>query len=154
MDISGKVQELYRQIVLALQGELKKLCYLGPVGIDAFVYRTIEGGCRLKPVVEINPRYTMGRLTLELMNHVAPGSSGLFRLINRKLVNCDGFDNFASWAQALCERRPVRLEGEPVPKIREGAVCLTDPEHAQVCLAVFQVAKNPISFRRDFTLTK
>jgi len=142
LDISGQVREFYGHIILELQGELNKLGYLGPVGIDAFVYQTMEGNYRLKPVVEINPRYTMGRLTIELMKHVAPGSSGFFRLINGKSIKRDGFVDFGRWAQVLCKRLPVRLEGEPVPKIREGSVCLTDPEHAQVCLAVFQVGKS------------
>ena len=31
------------------------------------------------------------------------------------------------------QRFPLRLEGEPVAKIREGALCLNDPAQAQVC---------------------
>jgi hypothetical protein len=37
------------------------------------------------------------------------------------------------------EKFPPQLEGEPVPKIREGAICLNDPARTQVCLATFQV---------------
>ncbi len=40
----------------------------------------------------------------------------------------------------LRERVPLRLEGEPVPKIRQGALCLNDPGQAQVCLATFEVS--------------
>jgi len=38
------------------------------------------------------------------------------------------------------------LEGEPVPKIGEGILCLNDPAQAQVCLATFQVSRtlNPL----------
>ncbi len=48
-----------------------KYGYVGPLGIDAFLYRDRMGSLRLKPVVEINPRYTMGRVALELtrFNH-------------------------------------------------------------------------------------
>ncbi len=45
---------------------LGKHHYTGPVGMDAFLYQDREGAVRWKPVVEINPRYTMGRVTLEL----------------------------------------------------------------------------------------
>jgi uncharacterized ferritin-like protein (DUF455 family) len=138
-DISRKVLSLYSEIVLVLEEELRKARYLGPLGIDAFVYRTPEGECRLKPIVEINPRYTMGRLTLELMKNVAPGRAGTFRLINCKIVKSDGFDNFPSWARVASERFPLRLEGEPIPKLTEGIVCLNDPERARVCMAVFEV---------------
>ncbi|MBK1828350.1 DUF455 family protein [Haloferula rosea] len=39
--------------------------YRGPLGVDAFLYRDEKGGIRLKPVVEVNPRYTMGRVAVE-----------------------------------------------------------------------------------------
>jgi len=133
------ILSLYSQISLVLEEELQKVGYRGPVGIDAFVYRTVEGECRLKPIVEINPRFTMGRLTLELMHNLAPGKMGTFRLISRKLVLSEGFDTFSLWAQAAAERLPPRREGEPVPKLTQGFVCLNDPERAKVCLAVFEV---------------
>lgn len=40
--------------------------YLGPAGIDAFLWQDHEGQLRLRPCVEINPRYTMGRIALEI----------------------------------------------------------------------------------------
>ena len=145
-DISGRLQRLYDDILSLLEAELQCAGFVGPVGIDAFVYRTPEGGCRLKPVVEINPRYTMGRLTLELMKHTCPGSCGLFRLVSRAQARAEGFADFAGYASSLSERVPLRLQGEPVPKIREGALCLNDPAQAQVCLATFQVSRtlNPL----------
>jgi hypothetical protein len=36
----------------------------------------------------------------------------------------------------------LRPEGEPVTKIREGAICLNEPKQAQVCLVTFQVSRN------------
>jgi hypothetical protein len=140
-DISGLVQRLYGDIFSLLEAELQSVGFVGPVGIDAFVYRTTQGGCRLKPVVEINPRYTMGRLTLELMKQTCPGSCSLFRLVSRAQARAEGFADFAAYARSLSERFPLRLQGEPVPKIREGALCLNDPEQAQVCLATFRVSR-------------
>ena len=40
----------------ALEPRLRDVGFLGPLGIDAFVYRDATGRARLKPVVEINPR--------------------------------------------------------------------------------------------------
>ena len=40
--------------------------YHGPVGVDALTCRDRAGRLRLKPVVEINPRWTMGRVAVEL----------------------------------------------------------------------------------------
>lgn len=145
-DISARLQRLYDDILSLLEAELQRASFVGPVGIDAFVYRTPEGGCRLKPVVEINPRYTMGRLTLELMKHTCPGNCGLFRLVSRAQARAEGFADFAGYAGSLSERFPLRLEGEPVAKIREGILCLNDPAQAQVCLATFRVSRrlNPL----------
>jgi len=140
-DIAARLHRLYGDIRLLLEDELRRAGYLGPVGLDCFVYRAAQGECRLKPVVEINPRYTMGRLTLSLMKQTSPGSHGLFRLVNRAILRAEGFDNFADYARALANRFPLALEGEPVRKIREGALCLNDPARAQVCLAVFQVSR-------------
>ena len=113
------------------------------MGIDAFVYRAADGQARLKPVVEINPRYTMGRLTLELMRSSAPGGHGELRLINRAAIRDQGFSDFRTFLHALREQRPLRFEGAPVPKIYEGMVCLNDPERAQACLAIFTVSRTP-----------
>ena len=112
----------------------------GPVGLDAFVYRAEDGLCRLEAIVEMNPRYTMGRLTVELMKHAAPGSRGLFQaFVSLKQALAEGFTDFAACARSLSERFPIHLKGEPSPRIGEGAICLNDPAQAQVCLAVFHV---------------
>ncbi len=144
-DISGKLQRFYVEVFSLLETKLRDAGFRGPIGIDAFVYRTSTGDLRIKPIVEINPRYTMGRLTLEVMKHACPGSSGTFRLVNAAQLRAAGFVDFPSYARSLTERFPLRLEGEPVAKIREGARCLNEPAHAQVCLATFQVSRaNPL----------
>jgi uncharacterized ferritin-like protein (DUF455 family) len=143
-DIVARLHYLYEQIFSLLEVELRRAGFLGPIGIDAFVYRTSQGECRLKPIVEINPRYTMGRLTVELMKHTAPGSCGMFRIESRVTLKNEGFESFATYAAALRKEHPLRLEGEPVPRIREGALCLNDPIQAQACLAAFRVSRSAI----------
>ena len=139
-DISGALLEFYQTIFEKLEAELRAVDFTGPLGIDAFVYRDADGAVKLKPIVEINPRYTMGRVTLELMKHAAPGRHGLFRLLTRSMARAEGGEDFPTFARLLHERSPLELEGEPVPKISAGAVCLNDPAQAQVCLATFQVS--------------
>ena len=138
---AGTLHRLFEELRAQLETELCRTTYRGPLGIDAFVYRDATGSCRLKPVVEINPRHTMGRLTLELMRQTCPGSHGRFRLVNRAALKAEGFADFAAYARSLNERFPLHLEGEPVPRIREGAVCLNDPAAVQVCLATFHVGR-------------
>ncbi|MEN9776703.1 MAG: hypothetical protein RJB04_458, partial [Verrucomicrobiota bacterium] len=89
-DAPGLIRRVYDGVARALEPRLASVGFRGPLGIDALVYATAEGP-RLKPVVEVNPRHTMGRLTLELMRVVAPGSHGLFRLVNRAQLKAGEF---------------------------------------------------------------
>ena len=136
-DISQRLLEVFGDIFSALEAELRAVDFTGPLGIDAFVYRAADGALKLKPVVEINPRYTMGRVLVELMRQTCQNTFGTFRLVNAAQLRAEGFADFPGFAQALAEQYPVQREGEPVPHIRRGAVCLNDPATAQVCLAVF-----------------
>lgn len=140
-DIFLRVHHLYENVMAALEKELRQVGFLGPLGIDAFVYRTPDGLPRLKPVVEINPRYTMGRLTVELMRQAAPGSEGLFRLVSVTQLRGQGFQDFTGYARFLLKSAPLILEGHPEPRIREGVICLNDPEQVRVCLATFHVGR-------------
>ena len=141
--VQSAIHELYRNVAELLAEELCARGFLGPLGLDAFVYRAGDGSWRLKPIVEINPRYTMGRVTLELMRYVCPGSYGRFRLMTRERARAgeDGGSggDLAGYAQALARTQPLCCSGEPVPKIRQGAVCLNDPASVQRYLAVFEV---------------
>ena len=141
-DISRRLLALYAEIFALLETELRAVDFLGPLGIDAFVYRDATGAPRVKPIVEINPRYTMGRVLVELMRQTCQGSCGWFRLVNRAALRGEGCADFASYAQKLHEQFPLRLEGESAPRIHEGVVCLNDPARAQVCLAVFQATRD------------
>lgn len=129
-------------ILRELELELRRVGFLGPIGIDALIYRGGGGETRVKPVVEINPRYTMGRVMLELRRRFAVGSSGVFRLLSLAQVREAGYADFAAYTGSLKERCPLRvLEGEG-GGIVGGAVCLNDPERARVCLAVLEVGES------------
>jgi uncharacterized ferritin-like protein (DUF455 family) len=141
VDISSRLLEIYGEIFTALEAELHQVDFTGPIGIDAFVYRDGGGTVKLKPVVEINPRYTMGRVLVELMRHTFQNSFGAFRLVNAAQLRAGGFENFADCAAAWQKKFPLQFEGEPLPRIRSGALCLNDPAIAQVCLAMFQVSR-------------
>lgn len=49
-----------------LKALLREHDFIGPIGVDSFFYRDLSGSVRWKPVVEMNPRYTMGRVALEV----------------------------------------------------------------------------------------
>jgi uncharacterized ferritin-like protein (DUF455 family) len=68
---------------------LEQAGFLGAIGLDALVYRDRQGELRCKPVVEINPRHTMGRIAFEIRRQVAPGCSVRLSLV-REPVSPDG----------------------------------------------------------------
>jgi uncharacterized ferritin-like protein (DUF455 family) len=140
---SASFQRFYEHAGCLLENELSKRGFVGPLGVDAFVYRRPDGTCRLKPIVELNPRYTMGRVLVELMSRACPGRAGCFQLLSRKRARAEGYADFVAYSRALVERWPLQMDGEPLRKIREGVICLNDPTQAESCLAVFRVGPGP-----------
>ena len=141
-DISSRLLGFYDELFAQLETELRAVDFIGPLGIDAFVYRDVDGSTKIKPIVEINPRFTMGRVLVELMRQTCQNSVGVFQLINPAQLRRDGFENFSGYARNLEEKFPLKFEGAPVPRIREGALCLNDPSTVQTCLAVFSVGRS------------
>lgn len=137
----NEIQLCFAQLFQALEAELRLAGFFGPVGIDCLVYREASGVFKLKPVVEINPRYTMGRVTVELMKNVCPGSVGTFRLVNRAALKTSGFADFKNFAAAQAHQLPLVMAGAPHRRIREGFLPLNDPEQAVLCLATFTVSR-------------
>ena len=137
-DLAHRMQCLFQEIFARLQAELGT--FRGPLGIDALVYRAADGRCRLKPIVEINPRYTMGRVTIELMGRASPGSQGCFQLVTPTMARQRGHSSLAAYAEWLQKQFPLQLAGEPVQKIVSGVICLNDPARVKTCLAIFRVA--------------
>ncbi len=131
---------LYRDLFARLEREIQSTGYLGPVSLDAFVYREPGGRCRMKPLVEINPRHTMGRLLLELMTHARPGVRGEFALLSRAAIQREGCADFRAWARAQARRQPLRLEPD-CTRLQQGTLCLADPGSARVSLPVLRLTE-------------
>jgi uncharacterized ferritin-like protein (DUF455 family) len=87
--------------------------YEGPLGIDAYVHRAPGGELALRPFCEINPRFTMGRVALELRRQIAPGCHLRFEIIKAAdatdLDDAPLLDEKGRWCGGsllLTERRP------------------------------------------------
>jgi hypothetical protein len=59
----------------ALEALLSEDDYHGPLCIDSFFYRDPDGSVKWQPVVEVNARWTMGRIAHQLRLKVAPNRS-------------------------------------------------------------------------------
>ena len=86
--------------------------YRGAASVDVLVHR-VESGYRLKPIVEINPRNTMGRIAMRLRRRLTPRTYAIF--IQTK-------------AQPIETHLATR--GTP-PQITDACLSLTDPTDAE-----------------------
>lgn len=68
----GHLFDALEELEPHLEAWLARHDYHGPLGVDAFLYRDHGGAVKLKPIVEVNPRYTMGRVALELGRFTPP----------------------------------------------------------------------------------
>ncbi len=114
--------------------------YVGPVGIDLLVYRDAEG-LRLKPVVEVNPRFTMGRVALRLGRRVNSARTAVWLVLSRKDITGAGFADVGDFAGYMEERFPVALtlDGD---QVSAGVLCTTDPERARAFVSMLVVGES------------
>lgn len=129
-------------VARSLEAALQAADFRGPIGVDALIYRDRNGDLQLKSVVEVNPRYTMGRLAHELEPHNAPRSVGFFQIVSKSQLRKTQTANFAEWAAQLTQAHPVQLTCDAKPLIRTGSFPLNDPHTAQQFLAVYHVRES------------
>lgn len=125
-----------------LEAALREANFNGPIGVDALIYRDNKGQLRLKTIVEINPRFTMGRVAHELEQHNAPRSVGLFQIITKSQLRKTSTPSFTEWAALAEQTNPVQLTGNTKPLIRTGTFPLNDPKTAKQFLAVYHVSES------------
>lgn len=95
--------------------------YEGPIGVDAYVHRDAAGALHLRPICEVNPRHTMGRVALELKRRIAPGRDLAFHVF-RAVDLTPGHDQAATDSGGRLSGGSVILT-EPGPGTRYLARC-------------------------------
>lgn len=73
-------------------GQLRAAGVEGPFGVDAFVWRDERDGLRLRPIVEVNPRRTMGHVAAALRGRLAGGVSALLAVTRVRGLGAAGED--------------------------------------------------------------
>ncbi|MEO7162981.1 MAG: hypothetical protein ABI041_08680, partial [Bdellovibrionia bacterium] len=129
----------WRPFILNLGNCLRAEGYQGPAGVDALIWRDLKGNLKLKPLVELNPRWTMGRVALELEKKLKPGVSGLWAFLPLREIKKQGYENAEGFASALVQKYPLKLVevGGGEQRIESGVVFTNDPARAQEVLTVF-----------------
>jgi len=113
--------------------------YVGPVGVDALVYRDGNGELRLKPVVEVNPRFTMGRIGLNMATQVNAASTALWMILSTSELQRDCQSSAADFANELESSSPIQMTADG--QISHGALFTTDPHEAEAFVSLLVVAE-------------
>ena len=142
----NRYRDLYSRLGDRVFQRCREVGYEGPVGIDAYVYRQADGALRLKPVVEMNPRFTMGRMALSLRKWIAPGRDMALALLSPVQLRALELESFEALAEFLTQRFPLAVIEEPKRRLAEGAFCLTDATFAKQCVAVLFVGRPSLSW--------
>ena len=135
-----RLPKLGEQLAEWLAEPLHATGYQGPVGVDAMVYRDRDH-LRLKPIVEINPRTTMGRVALKLQQAVNSARTALWLVLSRREVTAAGFADLAECAAALEAAYPARLMPDG-KQLSGGVLFTTDPTQARSFATVLLVGES------------
>jgi uncharacterized ferritin-like protein (DUF455 family) len=122
---SSQINRALADMGTTVGAHLHALGHRGSAGIDAMVVHT-EAGLRMLPILEINPRVTMGRIAIAV--HKQTGARGGWFFFTDSVAKAAGFVD-----------RPRLIEAvQSCP----GTVFTTDPHTAKHTLTALSVAKN------------
>ncbi|MEM7385328.1 MAG: hypothetical protein AAF514_10320, partial [Verrucomicrobiota bacterium] len=120
-----------------LGAALHRVGFSGPFGIDAMLIRNHADNPVCHPLVEINPRTTMGRVTLELHRHAQKGNRTEFRILTDGEIKRQGFASFAAFVEQQERLAPLEIGGSGrKPCLTGGFFPLNDPSMVQQFLPV------------------
>ncbi|MFT5905244.1 MAG: hypothetical protein ACI9E1_000838 [Cryomorphaceae bacterium] len=137
------VMQLYKDEIPKLLLDLLDAEFRGNFGVDAMVYEA-EDGLKLRKVVEVNPRMTMGRVALELLKDFGFSGAGFYQILRKsKLGDID------QWLELLGSDNLVDCLHEVTTKI---SCPLNDPYLAHEFIAVWHLRKNADEVMKAFIL--
>ncbi|MEE2659053.1 MAG: DUF455 family protein [Candidatus Latescibacterota bacterium] len=133
-----RLTRIFEVVGEVLAPELQTRGFVGAFGVDAFVYRDETSVFRLKPVVEVNPRFTMGRVALNLAKTVNTARTALWLALP---IRHFSDREFSEIARTLKERHPIEMtpDGE---QISTGLLFTTDPRSARQFATAMCVGRN------------
>ncbi|MFV0289877.1 MAG: hypothetical protein ACK5IJ_03125 [Mangrovibacterium sp.] len=109
------LEQIGEQIRQTLSQSELMTSFQGRFGVDALIYKEI-GKLKVHPMVEINPRYTMGAVALSLQKIIHQEARGFYRM------HAVGHESYQSFIEAKqLENPPVFVDG----KLKSGVVSLT-----------------------------
>ena len=137
---SRRLRRLYEELAGQMEPGLAGAGFSGPLGVDALVYRD-RAGLRLKPVIEVNPRMTMGRVALQLARRVHAAGTAIWLMLRVSDIEAAGFENAGAFAGEMRRRHPVETTSEG-DLVSRGVLFTTDPQRAKAFVTLLAAAES------------
>jgi hypothetical protein len=134
-DHSGSVEEILESVVRFAGEALATRGYTGSFGIDAFVFERENGTLGLFPMIEINPRHTMGRVALSIGKRMAPGRVGLWLHVPTGWLSRLNVSSFTELKERWTSLLPLRTHTKSGGTVVVSGVLETSP--AEQCEQVW-----------------
>lgn len=132
-------QERLQEVASFVAGQLFEMGYIGPFGLDSYVYRDSSGALCLQRISEINLRHTMGRLALQAKRHAQAG-----RVVMLALPSVDTLRECSDWGVRTMQSGSETLIDSGL--VRFG--CLKSATRVVPCVAVMRESKATDVLRR------
>ena len=136
-DRADKIHSVQRWLEPRLAILLKERNFAGYFGVDALVCRSPSGSqdaFEIKPLVELNPRMTMGHIALELSKKVATGVESEFRILNA-----------SQWNKCKEKLLNIKTETARDGRWKAGVIQLSQPTDQSKLFPVMLVGKAAVS---------
>ena len=101
--------------------------FRGALSFDLLLFRAGDGTIGCKPLVEINPRFTMSRVALAMKPRIAMSASAVWLTGTLSEIQEAGFSQIDEFARWLESHAPLELEDR---RIQRGVLFTTDPAQA------------------------
>ena len=142
---SRRLQHLLDKISARIVSALSRLDlfkptgFVGPVGIDMLVFRGRDG-LRFKPIVEVNPRFTMGHVALNFRRRVNAARAALWLILPTGAMKEAGLTGAEEFTAHMAAAYPLTFTGDGL--ISQGVLPTTDPQQAEGFLTLLVVGEN------------
>lgn len=121
-----------------INNELISRDFEGYFGVDTFVAKNKDGDFKIKPLVELNPRMTMGHIALRLEKRLTPGVRAEFRIFTK-----------SEWdkVEHTIKRFPIEKVSKPLSRDtpwKAGIVRLAEPNEQTKLVPAVVIGKQAI----------